>query len=571
MVKTKTLGFIALNIFVLVFLMGAVSAAIVLDPNTFSESIDQSDLDSFTFTIENTDGTSDYSNFTSVVSDLTGSAGTLDSNQVTVGTLPSSLDSGDTSSSITVTIDIPSNQALGTYDGTITIDADGSTTNPNPQTINLSVTVTQDSSGDLPDEVQECSDIGNPGELRINSIDFQNNGMQFNTFGEDDEWLILEEIEAELEIENRGDFDIADVEISWGLWNTQTEEWVIDFDDEDEFDIDEGDEEVLTVTFKIDDDLDVDLDELTDGDNYKLYVTARGTIDDNNADALDGEDTCAFNDDNEGEASIIIERDFAVIDNLNVPTTAQCGAEAEIRGQVWNIGDRDQDEISLLVTNTEFGLREEIEIGDIDAFENEPFTFRFDVPNDAEERIHSLRFEVYDEDFDIYENDFDDEESIFIVPLTVASCGPSAADVIVAASLVSGGRAGQDLVVRATITNNGDELKTFNVNAADFSQFASSASADQSTLALNAGESRDVTFTLDIRRDASGEQNFFIEVNSDNDVLRQPVSVNIEPSGFLGITGFTIGGGNTLLWGLGLLNIILVIVIIIVAVRIARK
>jgi len=55
-------------------------------------------------------------------------------------------------------------------------------------------------------------------------------------------------------------------------------------------------------------------------------------------------------------------------------------------------------------------------------------------------------------------------------------------------------------------------------------------------------------------------------------LVRQPVSVTIaESKGFLGITGNVFAGGNSLIWGIGLLNLILVIVIIVVAVRIARR
>ncbi len=95
-------------------------------------------------------------------------------------------------------------------------------------------------------------------------------------------------------------------------------------------------------------------------------------------------------------------------------------------------------------------------------------------------------------------------------------------------------------------------------------------SQDQNILVLNAGQSRDVLFTFDVKKDASGSQTFFIELVSDSDVTKQPVSVNIEASRpFLGITGFAIE--NASLWGLGILNVILIVIIIIVAVRIARR
>ena len=52
----------------------------------------------------------------------------------------------------------------------------------------------------------------------------------------------------------------------------------------------------------------------------------------------------------------------------------------------------------------------------------------------------------------------------------------------------------------------------------------------------------------------------------------QPVSFNIEEkSGGFGITGGAINSDNWYLWGIGALNVILVVIIIIVAIRIAKS
>ena len=115
---------------------------------------------------------------------------------------------------------------------------------------------------DIPPEVTTCTTTGNPGDLDVRKINFQNNGMQYNTFGKDDEWFPLEEVEVEIEVENNGNDDVDDVSIEWGLWNTKTGDWVIDIDEEDELNIKDGDKETLTVTFTLDNDLDVDLEDL---------------------------------------------------------------------------------------------------------------------------------------------------------------------------------------------------------------------------------------------------------------------------------------------------------------------
>jgi len=418
----------------------------------------------------------------------------------------------------------------------------------------------------VPPEVTTCSTIGNPGQLDVNKINFQNNGMQFNTFGKDDEWFPLEEIEVEIEVENNGNDDVDDVSLEWGLWDTQAGDWVIDLDEEDEVNIKDSDQETLTITFTIDNDLDVDLEDLNDGNHYRLYVVATGTVDN-----VTSPETCVSDFET---ASIIIESDFVVIDNVEIPEIVQCGETVQVSADVWNIGDSDQDSVSLEILGREniLGISETSEVGDLNAFDRQPVSFTFEVPRNLEDgKFYALALQVKDEDGDTYQNDFDDDDSEFIVPFKVeGNCGAAsgAGKLSVDASLVSGGMAGEDLVVKATITNNDVSTKTYKIGAAGFTEWADSASVDQSTIVLNAGQSKDVVFTFEVSEDASDENSFFIEATSGSEVVRQPVSVNIEPRSGLRLDIFS---GNWTLWAIGLLNIILVIVIIIVAVRIAKK
>jgi len=434
----------------------------------------------------------------------------------------------------------------------------------------------------LPLEITACSELGNPGELRVKDIDFNNLGILilkessgdiYLEFGDDDEWFPLDEIEVEIEIENNGDFDIDDIEVIWGIYDTNSNKLIIEFDDEKDFNLKDGKDEIITISFQLEDDLDIDLDDLDDGKHYRFYVIATGTIDDSKAGDLDGDETCASGSDN---AEIVIENDFVVLTDVQYPETVQCGENVQISAKVWNIGDDDQDEVKVEVHNNDLGLfHRTVEIGDIDAFDDDVYNFNFRVPNDAEEKTHSLSFQVLDEDFDVYENDFDDDDSEFTLPLRVSGgCNVEKSGVSISANIESGGKAGEQLVVKTTITNNGDELNTFTVNVAGFTQWASSYTADRTSLVLGAGDSVDVLLTFDVNKDASGSQSFTIElVSEDNQVTTQPVSVAIEGkrSGLFGITGAVITSENAYLWGIAILNIILVLVIIIVAVRVLKK
>ena len=422
-----------------------------------------------------------------------------------------------------------------------------------------------------PSEILSCDSTGNSGELDVKKIKFSNKGMKYNTFGSDDEWFPYEEIEVQIEVKNGGDDDVDDVEISWGIWNTKTNEWVIDIDEEDTVDIKDGDTEKLTFTFVIDDDVDVDLEDLSDGENYRFYVTAEGTVDND-----DSDDTCVSDFET---ASVIIEGDFMVLDDVTIPSTAQCNALVEITADVLNVGDNDQDDVYLEVIDLGGALKikESLLVGDVNAFEKESVSFTTRIPSDATEGTYSLVFSVLDEDKDIYENDFDDEQSKYTLPIKVqGNCGTSATSsgtASVSATLESGGEAGKDLVVNAIITNKGTSSATFLISSSGYGAWADSATVEPGTLTLNAGESGSVSITLGVKDSASGTNTFDIEVVSGNQVATtQKVSVPItEKKGFF--TGSVIGGSdnNYLLWGVGLLNVILIVAIIIVVVRIFRK
>ncbi|NHJ32246.1 MAG: putative S-layer protein [Asgard group archaeon] len=435
------------------------------------------------------------------------------------------------------------------------------------ETLPFSVSIVES----VPQEVLDCQTTGNPGNLEIKRIEFNNKGLQYGSFGEDDEWFPFEEIEVEIEVES-DDYDIDDISLEWGIYSIDDGEWLIDLDEESDFNLKDGDEESVLITFKLDDDLDIDLDEFIDNsENYRFYVIANGVIDDDNAGADDGEDTCDYDYES---ASIIIESDFVILDNIDMPETLSCGETVTVTADVWNIGDRDQDEVSVEVSGRESVLKfgKIIDVGDIDAFDRQQISFTFIAPKDLDEKYYALVFEVYDEDDDIYENDFDDDLAKFTVPFKVeGGCGVSAENLLISASLESGAKAGQEMIIRATITNNGDELETVTINAAEFGAWAELISQDQSTLVLNEGQSKDVLFTFDIKKDVSGTQMFFIELVSGGDVTKQPVSVSVEKAGsFLGITGLAVGD-NASLWGLGILNVILIIIIILIAVKIARR
>ncbi|MFH1608218.1 MAG: putative S-layer protein [archaeon] len=463
-------------------------------------------------------------------------------------------------------------------------DAPATTWRINDGTLNVegTVTVVTPTSSSIPEEITECSTLGMPSsatDIRIKKISLDNRGVEVSSngnsvsFGSDESWFPFEDIQAEIEVKNYGDYDVDNVEVSWGVWDTDADEWLIEPDSEKDFNLDHGDTETLTVKFQINDNIDVDLSDITDGSHYKFYVyLSDGVVDDKDS-SDDGEDFCAYD---SKDAEIIIERDFVILYDVQMSSSVQCGTDIPVTAKVWNIGDKDQEGVYVLITNSELGISKRVNIGDVDSLDKEILDTIIEIPEDAEANpSYLLNFYVYNEDDDVYQTDFDDDDAIFKMPLKVEGCSltPKA---VVNAVLESGGKAGESLVIKATITNTGDELVTYTVNAAGYSSWASLTSINPTSVIVNKGESKEVILTFTVKDDVTGSQSFNIEVTSGTEVVAtQPVSVTIREKtsgGLSSITGNFLGGGqSTYLWIIGILNVLLIVVIIIVAIRVAGK
>lgn len=471
--------------------------------------------------------------------------------------------SSDASESVTATVSFDSDYT-GDISGTIYAEDESG----DKSSITFTVKVTSDK----PSEILDCIDTGMPSDtdVRIKKIDFTNNGITVGTssvtYGDENSWFPFEEIEVEIEVKNYGSYDVSDVEVSWGLWDEDAQEWVIEPDSEKTFDLDHGDTETLTVSFQLDSGMDMDLEDLSDGDTLKLYVyLSDGVVDDNDS-PDDGDSFCSYD---SGNAEMVIERNFVAVTDITVPSTVECDTTVQISGTLWNLGDKDQDDVSILVTNSQLGLSKQFSVGDIDALDNADFTFNLDLDESVSAGTYYLKFMVIDDDGDVYESDFDNDESVLNFPLVVTGdC--SVPDVSVSASLQSGGIEGDSLVVKATVVNDGTKSATFSINAAGYTTWADSAEIDQPLLTIGAGDSKEVLITFNSKSDSAGEQTFNLEIVSDGQlVATQPVSVPIEAKS--GIFSWVNLNGNWHIWAIGFLNLLLVIIIIIVAVRIARK
>ncbi len=528
--KKKTLGLLSFGILALVMFVSFVSA-ITITPNSLTfKSFETSK----TFNITN-DGTTVVTLTSQTITDNQNPT-----NSVTITFNDTSIAAGATEPIIATLGTIPSEFVLGIFSTNYLISESGNSSNNANLTLNFENTP------------NEFLDNGNL-DIDIDDLSVENG------FGKDNEWFPLDEINAKIFVENNGNEKIKNIVVEWGLYDKDTGKFVVD-EEEDDFNLDDGDDKTLNINFKLD-----KVNKLESDNNYVFYAWATGEDEetDNKTSVSDSEDI-----------EVIIESDFVILDNIQILESARCGDEVQITADVWNIGEDDQEGVFIEIFNSELKIGEEILIGDIDAFDKETLDFIFKVPSDAKEKFYTIKLTVYDEDRDIYQNDYDDDKAEFTTSLKIEGACVYDPKLTITANLESGGTAGQELVVKSTMTNTDSKTRTFTITASDYESWAELVKINPTSLTLNAGESKEVLLTFNVNSDVSGEQTFDIEILSEEQLIAtQPASVLIEKAGFslTGITGAAITGENWYLWGIGAFNVILVLIIIIVAVKLVRK
>jgi hypothetical protein len=267
-----------------------------------------------------------------------------------------------------------------------------------------------------------------------------------------------------------------------------------------------------------------------------------------------------------------LDNHFVVLNSLQIGGTVSCGNQAQITGKIWNIGDSDESGVYVMASNADLGISQRIDIGDISSLDSKDVLFNINIPGNAESgKNYLLALTVYDSDGNIFENDNNDQSKFYINLPVVGTC-TNQLPVQVTASLESAAKAGQELDVQAVITNTASNAQTFNLDLSDYTSWASLISIDKISVTLNAGQSQTVLIKLNINKGVSGDQNFNIVMTQGTKTLSQPVSVSVQGTSGINLTGFFSGAqGNTYLWVIGALNVLLVLIIIIVAVRVVSK
>ena len=408
------------------------------------------------------------------------------------------------------------------------------------------------------------------GNLTIKEVSWDNNGN-----GDEEEWELLDEIEVEMEIKNNNNDDEVDAVAVLGLFdsngNDVSDELIFLGDskrDEEEIEItiDDDDEETVRWEFKVPADFDA-------GD-YKLAVKV---YDEDSGQSRDCADTSGDLDEDFYQLIKIEQTDdegrFVVVDEIELDSQVTCGQSISGQFTVFNIGEDDEERVKITIFNKELGISMVKEItSDLDKGEDETLDFSLTIPAIAKSGNYVLQFLTeYDYDDGVYDQEADEatDYAIEVLGCTGNIGNPSGGltNIAIDAELASDAKAGEELVVVATITNTGDEDADFSISARGFSEWAELIDISPQTLSVDAGESEEVTLTLRVNDEASGMQSFDLQVSEDGRVQIQEIEVDLETSNIKGI----FNSESSLIWIIGAVNLILIILIIVVAVRVSRR
>jgi len=554
---TKKLTSILMIAFVLMFSLAIVSASIT-SPSTITLSASQNSVD---FTVAD-DVDVDTDDIT-VPSSAQISDGTNVINIAFTGTLTVS-DDDTTGETITATYaSVPADFEAGVHSKTITLTEGAST-----KTVKV-------------EYVSAFCEVGaiNDSDLDL-TVEVNNKGS-----GEDDEWVLLDRVQVEVEIDNGMDVDLDDVVIELGLIDEEGNnvaddlEWISDDEEEKEIgDVDEGKDEKHEFEFKVSNDLD-------DG-NYFLMVKAYPEGEE--------EDTCIdyFEDfylpisiEREGED----DRQIVFEDVMVDPEVVPCGQEITITATAYNIGEMgDQDAVKIKLYSSDLDVDEERVIEDFDADDEVNVEFTLIVPKNLTEGDYTLKLYSrydYDEDDDEDDNDdltyddqyFDEQSEVEKITITThGKCqGSLVTDVDIDAELSEDTpRAviGRQVVIEVTLENTGNEDATYDVSVSGVSDWAEVADIDPEQVTVEAGESETVSIYLDIDNDAeAGDEEFTITAEVAGTEVEQKVLLTLEEGWAAGIITDNIKE-NWFIYLIILVNIILVVaIIIVVAKMVGRK
>ncbi|MBS3081400.1 putative S-layer protein [Candidatus Pacearchaeota archaeon] len=405
------------------------------------------------------------------------------------------------------------------------------------------------------------------GNLSIINVDWNNYGN-----GDDNSWELLDEVELEVEVRNNNNDDSIDAIVEFGLYdsngNNQADnlEFLSDSDSDNEqidITIDDDDEETVTWIFKVPADF--------DSGNYKLAIKV---YDDDAGESRSCRDNSGDLD-NAFYQSVDVKQAskkdrYVVVDDITLDSQVSCGQTFSGRFTVFNVGKDKEDRVKVTIRNKALNINQELEItSKLNKGDNKKLDFISQVPANVESGNYPIEFITeYNYKNGVYRQDADEAA---VANLEVIGCSVNLGNtggltnLEIKAKLDSVAKAGEELRIIATIKNTGSESDTYSLSARGYSSWAELTDISHTSISVDSGESKDVTFTLLVDKDSSGTQAFDIQATSQGKVQIQEVEVLLSKS--TNILNFE----NPIIWVIGFVNLILVILIVVVAVKLSRR
>lgn len=190
--------------------------------------------------------------------------------------------------------------------------------------------------------------------------------------------MVIElELEVESKFKDKDDVDVEDIVIKVESTGNSDD---LDVDEEDEIDaISPEDTEVVTISFDVEDD--------ASKGKESMQISLEG-VDENGA--RNGE---------RWDLTLDIKREDHEIEIKSatlIPSSLSCEASAELSASIRNTGRRDEDKVYLRVYSTELNnFNSNVEIGSLDANNEETRTFTVPVPVDTPAGTYRLTIETY--------------------------------------------------------------------------------------------------------------------------------------------------------------------------------
>lgn len=327
-------------------------------------------------------------------------------------------------------------------------------------------------------------------------------------------------------VENTLDVDVETVVVS--LDNSDLE---LDDEESEDFTVESDNDATGTVEFMIP----YDADEGT----YIINIDVSGK--DEDGVTRSATDTYSFKVSRE-------THDLAITDLKFDSTELTCGDTAILSFNLINVGDKDEEDVTILVKNTELGIEEEFKTIDLDSGDDEKVSGEITFPKGAYDGTFELIIEV----------GYSGKTEVEKKTVSLSECD---GDFITIEEEEIGVDAGDNILLKLNLVNIASKKQDFKVKLVGLTNigtYAGAASLDK--ISIDAGSDKDVEITIDTNDTAAtGAHTVDVEIYIGGEkVATKSVTLNVAEGGWL--TGFAISAGSVATYGIVIVVIVGVVV-----------